>query len=783
MTRVLFATRAWESPEIEGGYLLLKDIARTLGAHDIEGFEACFFAMRDGEEDGVQLCKAYRGTGWGTARRMEFFRGLLKHLRRVDVVHFAHTPTRLNALLIRGLRKLYPNVRFIQTITGFEHAERDSHVLYWGDVLCTISLRVQQRLLTGHGMDADLITPHPSPRRLSQGRSLPGDLQASTQDAPLVVFPVDVFRLDLGQFDIAAVCSEILERHPNARLLFLDRFGEESRIRDRLGGLPDHQLIFLPVIDFMPALIRRADVVALPMSDIDGKFNPPMVLLEAAYFMRPMVFSDNIDLPELHRAVAVSGWNADDWAAAIGAALDLQSTDSETATGTAFERNCYRYLAHYRANFPASQAVAEALPSVPDFVAQLDAWAREHGFPVFHRADAFKDVDLTGRQDVDIWIRAADANELLEFLNTTAATRIIHRRATHWTSQDVFIVRVAEGRLQLDVGIGTISSRHARYARLDDFESEPGLVELPADVEIFARGIKRQMRGQELPASFPSIDDTGRQRLASWLGCETEVLAATLEQSDAPRRMQRLIAVALRRSFLRALSHPVEFLRVGWAKVTLPGRPAPFGRRIRGQIIAIIGTDGSGKSTTQALLRASLEKDGYRPRYVYMGRARGNAIVPSGLKDKAERAYTRSGAAWMKYLASWVYLFDYLARFARVSYLKRIRGETILCDRYYFDIQLMERYSRLAYRLLRWLAPKPDVLAVLDCEVATLMSRKAERTPAEYERQRQFYLDVAADARVRLWRGILDTDSLDRESIEEIISSLVYRASHRGLDY
>jgi thymidylate kinase len=166
-----------------------------------------------------------------------------------------------------------------------------------------------------------------------------------------------------------------------------------------------------------------------------------------------------------------------------------------------------------------------------------------------------------------------------------------------------------------------------------------------------------------------------------------------------------------------------------------------------------------------------------------MGRARGNMLVSDQLKEKAANAYHASNASYLKYIASWVYLFDYLARFVRIFYLSRCRGVTVLCDRYYFDVQLMERYSRTAYAMLGLFAPKPDVLAVLDCDVETLMRRKAERSPEEYARQRQFYQGIAANARVRLWRGVLDTDALDSTSLQQIISSLIYRASHRGYDY
>lgn len=787
MTRVLFATRAWESPEIEGGYLLLKDVACQLTADGAAEFEACFLALRDGEDHGINLLPAFQQTGWGRARQFEFFRALLTHLKTVDVVHFAHTPTRINGLFLRALKRFYPNVTFVQTITGFDHGECGNRSLYWGDVITTISGRVQAALLEHHGITAALLTPYPRPDRLARSAPLPQHLIEQFDNWPVVVFPVDVFRLDLEQFNVAAICGALIERQPTIRLVFLDRFGAETKIRDLLSHLPEENLCFLPVIDYMGALIKRADVVAFPMSDVDGKFNPPMVLLEAEHFGRPVVCSNNIDLPASIAASRLADWNSSNWATAISDALQSK----QAAATTDFERNCYRYLQLYRSGLPTTQTAKEDPVSMAMFIARLGEWARSCDLPIFHRPGGLDDVDFSGSHDVDIWVRSIDSGALEAFLDTLSATRIIRRRALNWTNQDVYIIQLAEGCIQLDVGVGRISTGEVAYTSLDDLAGNAGLVELPGDVEIFARGVKKQVRGEkfsesdflEYAAIFANLDEAASNRMQHFYKCDATRLSESFATPVKSSRVRRLFRSAIRRSMRIASAHPLEFFRVGGAKLSWPFWPKPFGRRTKGQIVAIIGTDGTGKSTTQELLRSSLQNNGYRPRYVYMGRARGNMVVSDKLKEKAESAYRKSSGSWLKYVASWVYLFDYLARFAKIFYLSRVQGETILCDRYYFDIQLMERYSRIAYRLLSFSAPKPDVLLVLDCSVATLMSRKAERTPDEYERQRQFYRDIALSAKVRLWRGVLDTDALDAKTIESIVSGLIYRASHRGYDY
>lgn len=346
--RILFATRAWESPEIEGGYLLLKDIARQIALDDSADAEVCFFSLTAGRDDGVTLLPVLGATGWGSRQRLEFFLGLLRYLGDVDVVHFAHTPTALNALLIRFLRRLFPSVTFVQTITGHSQPGRVPGIRYWGDAITSISPRVSGHLEGAHGIVAETILPYPRPDRLERSAPLPDHLAASFGSAPVVVFPIDVFRLNLRQFDVAALCGRLFQRDPEIRLVFLDRFGQEETLRKLLTEMPGNRVFFLPVINFMAKLLQHASVVVLPMSDVDGKFNPPMVLLEALYFRRAIVCSNRIDLPSEGHITRVDGMESEHWAEAIGAALDSGRDHDLTPSRKSFDNNCRRYLDLYR---------------------------------------------------------------------------------------------------------------------------------------------------------------------------------------------------------------------------------------------------------------------------------------------------------------------------------------------------------------------------------------------------------------------------------------------------
>ena len=166
-----------------------------------------------------------------------------------------------------------------------------------------------------------------------------------------------------------------------------------------------------------------------------------------------------------------------------------------------------------------------------------------------------------------------------------------------------------------------------------------------------------------------------------------------------------------------------------------------------GKFVAVLGPDGSGKTTLIAELTELVNRSGgcaavfhWRPQFRRNG---GPAIVVAEPHGKPMRSVAASllklPYLWWKFSA---------------GYLTQVRpllrsGKTVIFDRYFHDLLVdPTRYRYNAPKVLaRWVAgciPQPDLWIVLDAPLEVLRQRKQEVTINETSRQREAYLALAA---------------------------------------
>lgn len=187
--------------------------------------------------------------------------------------------------------------------------------------------------------------------------------------------------------------------------------------------------------------------------------------------------------------------------------------------------------------------------------------------------------------------------------------------------------------------------------------------------------------------------------------------------------------------------------------LSAPALAGELGRRIRrglrptGLTVAVLGPDGSGKSSVIERMLADLapafrrtQRLHLRPRLIGAGRApAGDATDPHALP-------ARGPAASLAKLA--LFLADYLLGHALRIWPLKCRSTLVVFDRHYRDLAVDAKRYRYGgpLGLVRWAArfvPGPDVWVVLDAPAAVLQSRKREVPPAESERQRRAYRELA----------------------------------------
>ena len=161
-------------------------------------------------------------------------------------------------------------------------------------------------------------------------------------------------------------------------------------------------------------------------------------------------------------------------------------------------------------------------------------------------------------------------------------------------------------------------------------------------------------------------------------------------------------------------------------------------RRHRGGVIVVAGPDGTGKTTLCSALPAAAF--GAAP-VLHVHHRFG--VLPERENSEVDISRPHEQRPYPA-LLSWaksVYLFvDYqLGWQVRVRKFVR-RGGWVILERGWWDVAIDQRRYRIRssgwlLRALGRLLPRPDLVIVLMAPVQTLLARKAELAPAEFERQ------------------------------------------------
>ena len=201
-----------------------------------------------------------------------------------------------------------------------------------------------------------------------------------------------------------------------------------------------------------------------------------------------------------------------------------------------------------------------------------------------------------------------------------------------------------------------------------------------------------------------------------------------------------------------------KILSVRWA----------WSRRLRLRpLIAVIGPDGAGKSTTVLALQRYLEMQGKKAKIVYTGRGRGQ-LLPFGTigqkyktneKKKDGVRQVHLGRRRLFYtLAAPVFTLDLWLRYWISIFPQRLQGKIVITDRYCSDLFLMQHAPLLLKRILLTFFVRPTMTFYLYNTAQVLHSRREEESVVELERQLGLFEKL---------NGVLHYDSILTESEEK----------------
>lgn len=209
--------------------------------------------------------------------------------------------------------------------------------------------------------------------------------------------------------------------------------------------------------------------------------------------------------------------------------------------------------------------------------------------------------------------------------------------------------------------------------------------------------------------------------------------------------------------------------------------------KTKGYLICFIGMDGSGKTTLAKLVVDELKKNKIKCNYVYgrykpilskpileLGRAlflRGKDVRMYSDYSKTKKEVARKHKILALIYRNILFLDYYIQLFIKIIIPKKF-GRVIVCDRYVYDTVINDipmqgdgfnEVKRLIETCFR-VAPKPDLVFLIDVPEEIAFQRKSDTPSIEYLRERRrMYLDIGEEYGIVILDGSKKLDELRRE--------------------
>lgn len=402
-----------------------------------------------------------------------------------------------------------------------------------------------------------------------------------------------------------------------------------------------------------------------------------------------------------------------------------------------------------------------------------------------------------GPADLDVWWRPGSrptslgVAALVERLCTELpAAAVADARDPGRLRHTSLVVRTSTGLAVLDLTHGDLQVGpivllpQAQVAVAD--EGSARLVGAAAVADLLLRPILRGRippgtRVAQARAAWVAADPADRERgLAVWrAGLGAAIVDGVLDVLAGGPVTDRLVSRA-RRRLVRATLAP-RSLPSSWRSrrtiVPAGGRATPLGLPGRGVVVALVGTDGSGKSTVSAQLAERLEQAGFPTSSAYFGMARGNlpgvalarrvlgvgGVTPAPSATAEPGAPAQPGTAGsldrpgLRRAAAWYYAAEYVWRYQRTVAPHRRRGQVVLVDRYVYDLRESPWPGSAASRVAEALVPAPDILVLPDAPDDVIHARKPERPAEEQAAIQDRYRALIAERPARSACVVVDT--------------------------
>jgi len=234
-------------------------------------------------------------------------RNLLSYLRKVrrefDITHYLFTPTVQNTRLIRWFAKPYgKTIQTVATLRDDIYSNRQLKKILFADQLVVYTDRTKEKLIQLGFQNVTRIYPGIDLDHYSlqtKNEVILTEIGLSLKDF-VVIYPGEYTRLGATDMIADTFFDFFREnRETNLRFVFACRIKNEADAKKKqeihqrfaVADLLDY-IAFSDTISDMPSLYNASDIIIFPVENLKGKFDVPLVIIEAYACAKPVILSD-----------------------------------------------------------------------------------------------------------------------------------------------------------------------------------------------------------------------------------------------------------------------------------------------------------------------------------------------------------------------------------------------------------------------------------------------------------------------------------------------------------
>jgi glycosyltransferase involved in cell wall biosynthesis len=300
--KVLLATRPLVPPWDEAS----KNFAYFLG-REVKNHELTLLTTSEvltGLPESTKQVPIFQSGHFNFFAKLSLFRFLRSARSTFDITHYLFTPTKQNTSVIKSLT--FPTegktLQTVATLRDDLYTKEELKDMLFADRLVVYTDRSKDKLTNlgftnvtriYPGIDLNRYQYQPKDSTLLTSLGL-------TEEHFVVIYPGEYVRL--GATDMLTdFCVDYFTKNPdtNLRFVFACRVKNEAdaekkkQVQEKLqaaGVLP--YVIFSDTISDMPKLYNLSDVVIFPVGNLNGKFDVPLIIVEAYACKKPVILSD-----------------------------------------------------------------------------------------------------------------------------------------------------------------------------------------------------------------------------------------------------------------------------------------------------------------------------------------------------------------------------------------------------------------------------------------------------------------------------------------------------------